>query len=72
MKTAEFPVDPLFELERKIARRADQLTRTAGNDREQALACWLQAEREIWNATVTPATAGVGGDECECVEAHVR
>lgn len=50
MKTDDFPADPLFELERKIARRADELSRKSGNDSDRALDCWLQAEREIWSS----------------------
>lgn len=48
MKTAKIPHDPLFELERKIARRADELSRQLGTDREHALEHWKQAEREVW------------------------
>ena len=50
MKSATFTDDPLFELERKIARRADELTRQRGTDREHALEHWREAEREIWES----------------------
>lgn len=39
--------DPLFRLERMIARRADELARQAGINRGNALEHWRQAEREI-------------------------
>jgi hypothetical protein len=40
-------IDPLFELERKIARRADELSRHAGKEGLYPLASWLEAEWEI-------------------------
>jgi hypothetical protein len=49
MKTAAFIPDPLFELERKIARRADALTRERGCDPQHALERWREAEREVWD-----------------------
>jgi hypothetical protein len=59
MNTPEFPTDELFEVERRIARRADELARQHGTDRSRALDHWRQAEREIWRdagcgATDTP------------------
>lgn len=41
-------LDPLFSIERLIARRADELTRRHGTDPTQALAMWRQAETEVW------------------------
>jgi hypothetical protein len=41
-------LDPLFGIERRIARRADELTRCNGTDPTQALAAWRQAESEVW------------------------
>lgn len=55
------PTDPLFELEHKIAQRADELARKSKNDRDRALDCWLQAEREIWSdlePLATPVAIG--------------
>lgn len=46
--TAELPTDPLFQLERRIAQRADELSRRLGLDRGHALDHWRQAEREVW------------------------
>lgn len=40
--------DELFRLERRIARRADELARRLGFDRGNALDHWRQAEREIF------------------------
>ncbi len=40
--------DALFDVECRIARRADELARLSGNDRNQALKHWLEAEREVW------------------------
>ena len=37
----------LFELELRIARRADELARTAVRRRDRNLESWLQAEREV-------------------------
>ncbi len=52
MKTAPHtPTDELFKLERKIARRADQLVRKFGFDRAHSLDPWRQAEREVWRAS---------------------
>jgi len=50
------PTDPLFELEHRIAQRADQLARKSKNGRNRALDCWLQAEREIWSKLEPLAT----------------
>lgn len=49
--------DTLFDLERKIARRADELVRLAGKDRNQALSHWLQAESEVWREVQRQAVA---------------
>lgn len=49
--------DELFRLERRIARRADELSRLKGCDRGHALDHWRQAEREIWDACVQRMTA---------------
>jgi hypothetical protein len=48
METVAAPQDELFELERRIARRADELTRKLGTDRGQALEHWRQAEAEVF------------------------
>jgi hypothetical protein len=50
--------DPLFEVERKIARRADELDRKFGVNLGSALDHWRQAEQEIWRSQQHP-TAGV-------------
>lgn len=42
------PNDPLFEIERRIARRADELTRLFGFNRSRVLEHWRRAEREVW------------------------
>jgi hypothetical protein len=47
MKLRDIPNDELFQLERKIARRADQLLEQRSSELT-ALDSWLQAEREIW------------------------
>jgi hypothetical protein len=49
MKTAPVtPTDELFQVERRIARRADELVRERGVDPAHSLAPWRQAEREVW------------------------
>ena len=49
MKTPEVLDDVLFEVERRIARRADELDRLFGVHPGHALAHWRQAEQEIWD-----------------------
>lgn len=53
MNAFDLPNDPLFQLERRIAQRADQLARLMGVDRGHALEPWRQAEREIWRDVPT-------------------
>jgi hypothetical protein len=48
MNTPPLPRDVLFEVEREIARRADELDRQFGIDPTHALEHWRQAEAEIW------------------------
>lgn len=52
------PSDPLFTIERQIARRADELTRCHGIDPAQALAAWRQAEAEVWDTSRAIDSAG--------------
>lgn len=42
--------EELFRLERRIARRADELSREFGFDRGRALDHWRQAEREVFES----------------------
>jgi hypothetical protein len=51
--------DELFEVERKIARRADQLARDQGTDPNRALEHWKQAEREVWASMKLPTSEAV-------------
>jgi hypothetical protein len=44
------PRDPLFELERTIARRADELSQLRNGGRQYSLMHWLEAENEICRA----------------------
>ena len=46
------PTDELFELELRIAQRADELVRRNGTDPFHALEQWRQAEREVWQERV--------------------
>ena len=48
MNTPRILEDVLFEVERRIARRADELDRQFGVDPGHALEHWRQAEQEIW------------------------
>ena len=51
MDTPKHPAildDVLFDAERTIARRADELARLSGNNPSLALSHWLEAEREFW------------------------
>ena len=43
------PYDDLFQVERRIARRADELTRKFGTDPRRALDHWRRAEAELWD-----------------------
>jgi len=45
--------DPLFQIERRIARRADELARRCGVNPTDTLAPWRRAEREVWK-TLAP------------------
>ena len=56
MKPPPLPTDELFQIERKIAQRADELSRSLGVDREHALEHWRQAEREIFGSCDEPWT----------------
>lgn len=49
--------DELFQLELRVARRADELARGNESSRGHDLQIWFQAEREIISA---PAPAAVG------------
>jgi hypothetical protein len=54
MKAVASPRDPLFELERKIARRADEISRQL-RDSGRSIEPWCQAEREIWDGELALA-----------------
>ena len=43
-----------FNLQLRIARRADELAKTAVLLRNQSLACWLRAEREVMAEALGP------------------
>ena len=43
------PTDPLFLLEQRIARRADELSLKFGQDADHGLGHWQRAEREVWD-----------------------
>jgi hypothetical protein len=40
--------EDLFEIELRVARRADELARDRGSDRQRDVAHWSEAEREVW------------------------
>lgn len=42
--------DPLFQLQIRVARRADELARQAGPGRDTDVRSWQQAEQEIMEA----------------------
>jgi hypothetical protein len=53
-----WPDDPLFRIERRIAQRADELSKSVGLQQAHARDLWQQAEREVWeSANVIPASA---------------
>jgi hypothetical protein len=57
MKAIAASHDPLFELERMIARRADELARQEGCGSDGALKCWQRAEEEVWREFVSATQA---------------
>jgi len=44
------PIDDLFQLELRVARRADELAAGGGSSRARDLLLWFQAEREVLGA----------------------
>lgn len=55
MKLTQNSPDELFEVELRIAQRADELVRLHGTDPVHALEHWRQAEREVWTQTLDRA-----------------
>jgi hypothetical protein len=51
MNTPAFSLDDLFNVELRIARRADELARRRGSAPQHSLELWRQAESEIWSRT---------------------
>ncbi len=45
--SAETPAWELYELELRVARRADELARTVVPHQDRNFECWLRAEREV-------------------------
>ena len=45
--------DDLFQMERRIARRADELARTVGTNPNNTLEHWQRAESEYWDRPLT-------------------
>lgn len=63
MKHLDFPLDELFEVERTIARRADEISHERGFDPVHALDNWRQAEREFWeHAAPRGELTALGGE----------
>lgn len=54
MNTSGFPADELFNLELRIARRADEIARRLEKGPSHPLEPWKQAENEIWSTTAQP------------------
>jgi hypothetical protein len=50
-----FSCDPLFEVELRVARRADELARTQGPGTASP-ECWLRAEREVFGEPVAASS----------------
>jgi len=49
----------LFELQLRIARRADELAKTALLLRDHSLECWLRAERELLTEGLWPGATSL-------------
>jgi hypothetical protein len=62
------PRDPLFELERTIARRADELSQLRNGGRQYTLIHWLEAENEICGLYDWSSHADVGPSAQSSVE----
>ena len=62
MNTPKQPADELFELELRIAQRADELVRLFGPDPLHALNQWRKAEREVWQDRMAATAAPLGRD----------
>lgn len=50
--------DALLDLQLRVARRADELTKTPENNNPLQLECWLQAEAEIFAEFSPPPGRG--------------
>jgi hypothetical protein len=63
--SAGFPADALSQLELTIAKHADRLARTDGEEHGKDLQHWLQAEREVFalaSSAENPPTWTAAGD----------
>lgn len=49
MNTPSLPTDELFQLEHRIAQRADELARESNLEEGYALTHWQRAEAEVWS-----------------------
>jgi len=47
MNTARTADLELFDLQLRVARRADELAKTVPHHRDHSVECWLRAEREV-------------------------
>ena len=47
MNPIEAATDPLFDIELKVARRADELSRDKAGKAKDAFELWCEAEREV-------------------------
>lgn len=50
--------DLLFNLQLRVARRADELARGQSSSRSRDLAAWFDAEREVFRERADAETAG--------------
>jgi hypothetical protein len=51
------PLDPLAELQLRVARRADELSRGNESTPSRDVLLWFQAEKEILGADAVPAAS---------------
>ena len=61
----EFSTQMLFELELRVARRADELVKTALSIPGRSLECWLRAEREVFGEMLSSELFGLSSTKIQ-------
>lgn len=61
MNPIDSAADPLFDIELKVARRADELSRVRAGEAKDAFALWCEAEREVLASPRFVVEESIGG-----------